>query len=1167
MKRLFIKPLWIVLTSVFAVLMIAMFIGGAIANSYSAAINSYFELKGYEQYETDPQNAEDTEYWKSAYRNEDGSLDNSKLSSDVINTAVQIQAEGTVLLWNNENALPLGNDERALTLLGRRSRKPVYAGWGSANGNLANGDDFRNQLQRDGFSVNGAVWDFYASSSDDNYDVGAGNDTGLTPTGRYLDPRELAWDGMPESTFADYPVAVVVFGRWGGEGHDLIPSGVSGTTDGDALSLSAEEIAILDNVTKSDAFEKVILVFNSTYGMNFKCIQPYMDDIDACLWMGNPGTYGLSAIGELLNGSVSPSAALADTLLYDNKSAPAVANYGNYQYVGSTTSYGGDDPLTYTEVKYMVYQEGIYVGYRYYETRYEDAVLGIGNATGNNGATDGSGWSYSEEVAFPFGHGLSYTTFSYSDVSVEEDGDNICASVTVTNAGGTYSGKEIVQLYMQRPYTDYDKRHGIEKPAAELVGFAKTETLLPGASETVEIVIDKECMRTYDAAGEGTYILEEGDYYFTIADDAHDAVNNILAAKGKTPSNSGNVMDADGNAAYTLRLTESDDYEIYSRSSATEDYEIVNRFDHADWNRYKGSDGNKITYLSRNDWQGTFPTTNVVLNMTERLRADLQYDKEVFEDPDAKMPTYGADNGLTLAMFIDTPFGDPSWDDLLDQMTYEEQALLCSNGFHQTEDIESVAKPQTMDNNGPMGCLGVSIQYPNAPVMAATFNTALLQRMGEMIGEQMLNAGDGNVRTGLYAPSANLHRTQYAGRNYEYFSEDPHLTEQIATYEVIGLQSKGCFAQMKHFIMNDQDWNRRGVGQWLPEQATRELYLAAFEDIVVVGEVKSVMSSFTRMGPLWCGADYFLLTEVLRGEWGFMGFVNSDCPDGPYMSFVDGIQAGNDTWDNSHDGSEYDEWRDSPTVMQCLRLASKRILYVTLHSNAMNGISTSTRIRSIRTWWQNAIIGIQIALTVLTALCAAMLVLSFVFGKKKNKNEKAAAAEAPDGEIQPETNAAESAVPVIAAVAAETESFAPPSDDETDVPVGETAAESEEPAAPVSVEAPQPPEITTGGTSAKIGALQDDMAKLTKKMSAMHGEMSKLSKKLNTLSEAVETLAAKKSERAKTARRKKTVAPQPTLRSEIEVMGKKLNEMNDILSSLMSERRGGENANGDGTEK
>ncbi len=992
MRRLFIKPLWIVLTSVFAVLMIAMFIGGAIANSYSAAINSYFELKGYEQYETDPQNAEDTEYWKSAYRNEDGTVATMRLRQDAVKTAQQIQAEGTVLLWNNDNALPLGNDERALTLLGRRSRRIVYAGWGSANGNRANGDDFRTELSEDGFSINGDVWDFYNASSDDAYNPGSGNDTGAHTSSRYLDPRELAWDGMPESTFADYPVAVVVLGRWGGEQHDLLKSGVPGTVDGDALSLSDEEITLLDNVTKSGAFEKVILVFNSSNGMNFKYIQPYMDDIDACLWMGSPGNYGLDAIGGILNGSITPSAALTDTLLFDNKSAPAAANYGDYTYENASESLG-PHPLTSTEVKYLVYQEGMYVGYRYYETRYEDTVLGLGNASGNAGATDGSGWSYSEEVAFPFGHGLSYTSFSYSDVSIAEDGDDIRAAVTVTNSGSEYSGKEIVQLYMQRPYTDYDKQHGIEKPAVELVGFAKTETLLPGASETVEIVIDKECMRAYDADGEGTYILEEGDYYFTIADDAHDAVNNILAAKGKTPANSNNVMDAEGNAAFTLKLTERDDYEIYSRSSATE-YEIVNRFDHADWNRYAGSDGNKVTYLSRSDWQATFPTTNAVLSMTGRLRADLQYDKEVFEDPEAEMPTYGAENGLTLAMFIDTPFGDPSWDDLLDQMTYEEQALLCSNGFHQTEDVESVAKPQTMDNNGPMGFQGVSIQYPNAPVMAATFNTALLQRMGEMIGEEMLTAGD--VRTGLYAPSANLHRTQYAGRNYEYFSEDPYLTEQIATYETIGLQSKGCYVQMKHFIMNDQDWNRRGVGQWLPEQATRELYLAAFEDIVVVGKAKSTMSSFTRMGPLWCGADYFLLTEVLRYEWGYMGFVNSDCPDGPYMSFVDGIQAGNDTWDNSHDGSEYDEWKDSPTVMQCLRLASKRILYVTLHSNAMNGISTSTRIRSIRTWWQNAITGIQVALTVITALCAAMLVLSFVFGKKKKAADKAADAEKSD---------------------------------------------------------------------------------------------------------------------------------------------------------------------------
>lgn len=989
-RKILIRPLWIVLTAVFAVLMTGMFIGGAVAHSFSAAINSYFGLLGYEKYETNPGNEEDTEYWKSDYRDESGKVDTARLRNDAIQTAEQIQEEGTVLLWNDNNALPLKEDENALTLLGRRSRRIVYAGYGSANGNTSRGDDLRTELIADGFSINEDVWNFYNASSDDAYNLGAGNDTGVHTDSRYLDPREYDVPSAHVDTFKEYPLAVVVLGRWAGEQHDQLTSGVSATLDGDSLSLSQKEKDLLDFATEN--FDKVILVFNSSYGFNFKYIEPYRNDIDACLWMGNPGSYGLDSIGELLNGSASPSAALPDTLLYDNKSAPATANYGDYQYVGATQSMG-PFPLTSTEVKYLAYQEGVYVGYRYYETRYEDFVMNEGSASGNAGATDKNGWDYSEEVVFPFGYGLSYTRFSYSDMTITENEDSITASVTVTNTGSA-AGKKAVQLYMQRPYTEYDRQNNIEKPAVELISFGKTDTLYPTSeagegkpnSQKLTITADKKYMRTYDAYGEQTYILEEGDYYFTIGENAHDAVNNILAAKGYTPANTNNRMDASGNASSVLKVSESKtDNKIYSESVTG--YKITNCFDHADWNRYKGSDGIKLQYLSRSDWQETYPTTNAVLNMTDRLRADLQFDKEVEVHPDAEMPTYGAQNGLTLAMLIDAEYDDPAWDDLLDQMTYEEQALLCSNGFHQTEDVASISKPQTMDNNGPMGFQGVTIQYPNAPVMAATFNTELIQRMGEMIGEEMLTAGQ--VRTGLYAPSANLHRTHYAGRNYEYYSEDPYLTAQIATYETIGIQAKGCYVQMKHFIMNDQDWNRRGVGQWLPEQATREVYLAAFEDIVVVGKAKSTMSSFTRMGPLWCGADYYLLTEVLRNEWGYMGFVNSDCPDGPYMSFVDGIQAGNDTWDNSHDGSVYDPWKDDPTIMQHLREASKRIIYVTLHSNAMNGISTSTRVRPVRTWWQNAILAIQITLTSITVVCAAMLVLSMLFGKKKNKGAEA----------------------------------------------------------------------------------------------------------------------------------------------------------------------------------
>lgn len=953
---------FIVLTSVMALLLIAVLVGTYIADLCSAAINSYFGLSSYEKVETGDE-VKDTEYFKSAYKNDKGEADKTKLRNDAVAKAKEVEGEGIVLVWNDDNSLPLSSSERKVSLFGRCSAHLVYSGFGSGGqlNKRYGADSLKTELEEDGFSVNSSLWSFYSDKGTDFTYTSSGAD-------RIVNEVDLA-AYTDTSSYTEYgDAAIIVLGRYGGEQQDLYLSGTT-TVDGDNLSLSSTEIDMLRRVT-SAGFDKVILLLNSAYPFNFKQINEFRDKIDSCLWIGNPSTYGLDAVGDVLKGEIVPSGRLVDTFLYDNKSAPATVNYGDFTY-GDSSNKGQTYTLDATDVHYQVYQENIYIGYRYFETRYEDKVIkrtGVGD------------YDYSSTVYYPFGHGLSYTQFTYSDmeVKVNKEGDYE-VSVTVTNAGSEYAAKEVVEVYIQKPYTDYDVTWGIEKASVELCGFEKTGLIEPGKSERVTVTVKNEAFRTYDANGQLTYILEKGDYYLAVGKNAHDALNNILASKGK---NTNDGMDYNGNADFAyLRKVDRNDFSVFA--TAVTGNPITDRFDHADWNVYEGSVGQEILYLSRYNWELTYPKSAPELKMTEQLRKDLQYDREVVEDPDAKMPTYGAQNGLTLIMLMDEDFDSPVWDDLLDQTTYEEQALLCSDGYHHTHGMASVAKPETLDNNGPMGFKGAGIQYPCEPIMASTWNKTLMREMGELMGEEMLVNG----KTGIYGPASNIHRTAYAGRNYEYFSEDPYLSAQIATYETLGIQSKGCYVQIKHFIMNDQDWNRRGVQQWSTEQAIREIYLAAFEDVITVGHAHSVMSSFTRMGPKWCGADYNLLTNVLRGEWGFDGFVNSDCPDGGYMSLIDGIQAGNDTWDNNHNGSEYNPIKNSPTAMQCLRLATKRILYTTLHSNAMNGTSNTTKIVQVRNWWQDAIVAVDVCVGVLFGVSAGLMVFMILKDVKRKKEE------------------------------------------------------------------------------------------------------------------------------------------------------------------------------------
>ena len=551
--------------------------------------------------------------------------------------------------------------------------------------------------------------------------------------------NEAPWSKLSsaESSFADYgDAAIVVFSRSGGEGADL-PSGENGTNDswikgqegdGNYLALSAEEKELLQNLkTLKDngTFKKIIVLINSSNAIEMDFLNPEIcgEDygIDSAMWIGDVGQTGINGVAQLLAGEVTPSGSLVDSYLYDNMANPAMYNFYTQAYPNAADyNLLTDGPDV--QGMYSVYQEGIYLDYRYYETRYEDAVMGTGNA---------GDYNWSTTVAFPFGYGDSYTTFEYSDFNVTESADAFNVTLKVTNTGSTYSGKETVQLYFQSPYTDYDKANGIEKASAELCGFAKTDILAPGASETVNITVDKSELRTYDANNAKTYIVDAGDYYFTAATDAHNAVNNILAAKGYTVENTDGRMTADGDVALTYKWTNA---ALDSTTFATSETgtAITNLFDEADPNKSSSEPG-EVTWLSRSNWVATFPTQPVVLNATQTLADHLAFTRYDGSKADSvEMPTLGADNGLALVSMIGADYDDPQWDTLLDQLTFNEMVNTITLGFHNTAAIESIGKTRTKDENGPQGLTAAltggasAMCYTSEDVMAATFNVDLI---------------------------------------------------------------------------------------------------------------------------------------------------------------------------------------------------------------------------------------------------------------------------------------------------------------------------------------------------------------------------------------------------------------------------------------------------------
>lgn len=1003
MKTIFKRSVWVLLSVFFLIFFLVFTLGESVAMQYEAQINDTFNVNPFEKVDVSGDDSIDDEYYKSDYYFEDGkTYDDFSMRKNSLAIAKQVAAEGAVLLWNNNQALPLAPSSK-LSLFGVGSYKWVTGGNGSGRVSIP-ANQLKSSLEKENFSVNPTLWNKY-STLQQNYGWERYHDPNVDPN--YTDDnyveyvvREVPWNLIQEnvnSSIASYKdAAIMVISRSGGECGDVQVTYTNNEClDNVYLDLSHEENEVLTKLSSmrsSGQISKLIVLLNTANPLQMKNFSKF-DKIDACMWVGQGGNSGFDAVAELLSGKQTPSGRLSDTYAFDHDSAPSTENFGKFTFTQST-GLPANEKYSVNDA-YVVYQEGIYIGYRYYETRYEDSVLKQGNATGNSGIYTGdSAWNYNKQVKYPFGYGKSYTTFSYSDFVVKQVGDNFEVSLKITNTGSNYSGKEVMQVYIQKPYTDYDKTHKIEKASIELAGFAKTPILAPGKSQTLTVTIEGKQFATYDSYNKKTYILEKGDYYIATGVNAHDALNNVLALKGKTTADG---MDYNGNKDFAFKYTVgADNYTKYSTSKAT-DYEITNQFDDVDINLYAGTADQKITYLSRKDWVSTYPSPVSLSCINSTFIDDMQYGKGVVAKEGDKMPlretvTYVNDSGaleeLKLISLMDYAYEDPIWQDLLNQLSWEDMQRLCTYGTRAVPGAETVYAPGGKANDGPAGIqttntsIGENMGFPNEIVMASTYNVDLIQASGDAFGLEIMHVG----YTMIYGPGANMHRSPYGGRNFEYYSEDSYLASQMFTYQCKGIKNRGIIVCSKHFALNEQEQFRYGVATFANEQTIREIYIKAFEDGIVDGNANAVMSSFNRLGATWAGRHSGLLTEVLRKEWGFTGICETDAGVGTHMldglAMRDAVVAGQDLWMTSRNPYAWEEKggipTNNPTVVLAIREACHRVLYTQLHSVAMNGVKATTMLIPVTPWWQTAIHIFQIVSGTIMGLCAAMAIASFV---------------------------------------------------------------------------------------------------------------------------------------------------------------------------------------------
>ena len=1026
-----LTKLWTVLSGVFAFLLVAVIAGTNTALDNYGHINQFLGVTDtvYEQGENS--GTEDTEYYKSHY----GELSDANLEKLIDDAYEQVRneaREGSVLLWN-ENALPLASDERSVTLFGYAAAHPLYVGGGKVStlyNDAAITIDFRDALTEAGFSINETVYNALAAQSltatTPVYGRPAGDydETQDAPTFAEV-PVSLYDESSWESNYND--VAIVVLSRNGGEGRDLVvdPFADEDGTMIHQLQLIKREKDMLKMIQDSGKFEKVVVLINCPWQLELEELKSY--DVDAALWIGTPGVTGLTGVTEILTGKTNPSGRLVDTYAASALSAPAMANgignaptYTNADQIISeiwqSNPYEGSGNGSITVTTVSVQQENIYIGYKYYETRYEDVILGRYNADGTAGAfASADGWNYADEVTYPFGYGLSYTTFSQkiTDVSYDETSDMYTVSVEVTNTGDV-AGKYAVPVYVQTPYGEHEVKYGIEKSAVNLVGYGKTGMLEPDASETVEVEVDRYLLASYDTNNAAGYIISEGTNYFAVGADVHDALNNILAAKGAT-----GMVDFEGNpvAGNTDCVYEFEtEYDDLSYKFSETGVRVTNQFEDNDVN-YWLEDADKIEYLTRSDWQENFPTAPAQIEATPEMIDVLGsytpgnelYLKTIPEDApevsDFNQSTSGIriDNGLNFVDLRNFEYDDTvNWNKFLDQLTIEEMASLLSDenmGFA----ITDVALPSSLVADGIVG-LGAAYQYGDGrqaclytgqSILGATFNRDLVKNRGELMGEESLYT---NCPTN-WGIGPDLHRTPFSGRNWEYVSEDPNYTA-LVTYDLtVEMQEHGVIACPKHFANNDSEMWRNGISTFYTEQSFREGSLRGFEGSLRFGGALGTMVSMSRQGLVYSCSEEAMMTTVLRDEWGFKGRAVSDLCAGTFMhDFKSQVAAGTDQFcfSMNYDGDPntglsrpgyqvIERIEDGDGYMLAeLRESAKHSLYALSRSLITNGLDSNTVVNHITPAWLQAVYAIDAIFAILTAGAVVMLTLDkFVFGKKK----------------------------------------------------------------------------------------------------------------------------------------------------------------------------------------
>lgn len=873
-------------TSINAIILLIVIAANVVVSQWTLALDLFLGQIG--------QGATDSETYISDYNSVD------ELNDAMFAFSKEVGEESAVLMKNDNNALPLA-ESTEVSIFGANVASWAKVGGGSGNVDTSSGDHItlRTTLEDNGLTVNSELYDYYESISAEEVSAIEWNDVSSIVTGSGSNSNKTAF---------------FVVSNQGTEGADL---------EEGSLTLTNEQLAMLEGINDA-GFDKIVMVLNTANAIEMDFLNQDNIRVDAIVWTGLTGAAALDGFGGVIAGKVNPSGKLVDTYTYNHDSNPVSLNFNSGD---EENRYTNSDALASTGVsedslQYVNYGESIYLGYRYFETRYFDMVTNQNNARNDN-------FNYANQVAFPFGYGLSYGDFEYSnmDMSVSEDSVNI--TLDVTN-NGPIEGKNVVQIYYQSPYTEYDRENLVEKAAVNLVDFVKTEAIPAGETVSVEVDFPVSEMKSYDAHGEGTYIMDEGDYKIVAAHDAHDAVNSILADQGENVDENNGVVET-----YTV-----DDFRVLDTDDATGN-KVFNLFNDIEVEQV--ADGS-YNYLSRQDWSRVDDESikyTMIAASDELVQAISESGWNAAKRPlDPEDLEYGGEDttesDLIFADMVGLEYDDPQWDELLDKVSISEMHAMFARAGYTTAEIASIEKPRTTEYDGPAGIKNYvsgwsGFCYPVQITMAATWNTELLENLGKFVAEEGQRAGT----QGWYAPSMNIHRSPYSGRNFEYYSEDGLLSGKLGAATSRGAEEKGMFVYIKHFVVNDAEQNRNGINTFLTEQALREIYTKPFEISVKEGNASGLMGSMNRIGTRMTIGSWALMTGLLRNEWGFHGGVVTDFALGYNTdTSMQALAAGTNLQLNTTELNL--TTTDHNYIRNALRDSTHEVLYMTVNSIAVD---------------------------------------------------------------------------------------------------------------------------------------------------------------------------------------------------------------------------------------